>query len=359
MILMQNDLEERILEWYDKSHRHLPWRAEPGDVPNPYHVLLSEIMLQQTTVGTVLGYFPRFIERWATLSELAKADLQEVYHCWQGLGYYSRAKNLHRCAQEIESEYQGKIPMEEVQLLKLSGIGPYTASAIAAIAFEQPTVPVDGNIVRVFSRLLNLVTPLPQLKEEIYGLVKEYIPTKRRGDFAQGLMDLGATICKPKAPRCDICPCQKICNAYKQSINHSFSVDSLPTKEQKAPKPKKYGIIFWYETPEGHVWLRKRPSKGLLANLIEIPGTLWGEVNPDLEQELAKVSSSSESWRILPGQVSHTFTHFHLSLTVVMGQGDNAFGDFPCPPAQFKDHALPTLMKKVINHVNLFCEQDL
>ena len=184
-------LEEALLSWYDTHQRALPWRAAPGYAPDPYHVWLSEIMLQQTTVATVRDYFARFITRWPTIGSLAKAGLDEVFHAWQGLGYYSRARNLHGCAQTLVQDFGGKIPEQESMLLTLPGIGPYTAAAIAAIAFEQPTVPVDGNVIRVLSRLNALGTPLPDLKKEIQALAKTLIPPHRRGDFAQILMDLG------------------------------------------------------------------------------------------------------------------------------------------------------------------------
>lgn len=343
-------IENPILKWYDSHQRHLPWRALPGNTPNPYYVLLSEVMLQQTTVITVKDYFYHFINRWPTLKDLAQAPLEDVYHAWQGLGYYSRAKNLLKCAQEIQERFDGIIPNTEEELLTLPGIGPYTASAIAAIAFEQPTVPVDGNIIRVFSRLYSLTTPLPALKIEVFKLVKNYVPSQRRGDFAQSLMDLGATICKPKNPTCSICPVSSFCQAFQQSNawQSTFRPDDLPFREPKKPKPRKYGVIFWYESLDHHIWIRKRPSTGLLANLMEIPGTSWDETKPNLKDALMHAPQSESPWELLEPCVQHTFTHFHLTLHIYKGKGHEVAGDLKCLPSHLKNYAFPTLMKKVI-----------
>lgn len=346
-------IENPILKWYDVNQRHLPWRALPGKIPNPYHVLLSEVMLQQTTVITVKDYFNRFIDRWPTLADLAKAPLEDVYHAWQGLGYYSRAKNLLKCAQEIQDYFDGCIPSTEEKLLTLSGVGPYTAAAIAAIAFDQPTVPVDGNIIRVFSRLYALMIPLPALKMEVFNLVKNHVPSQRPGDFAQSLMDLGATVCKPKNPHCSLCPVRSFCQAYQRglSLSTTFRPDDLPFREPKKVKPKKHGVIFWYESPDNQVWIRKRPPTGLLANLMEIPGTSWEESIFDLDDILKEAPFSQTSWELLESSVQHTFTHFHLTLRVLKGKGNHKAGDFTCYPSEFGKYAFPTLMKKVIKVV--------
>lgn len=338
---------QSLLSWYDQAHRHLPWRANPGRTPNPYHVLLSEIMLQQTTVATVIDYFTYFINKWPTIADLAAATQDEIYHAWQGLGYYSRARNLHKCAQEIVAQYRGVVPQDLVQLLELPGIGPYTAAAVAAIAYNQPVVPVDGNIIRVFSRLLCMETELPQLLHEVRAIVKEYIPAQRSGDFAQGLMDLGATICKPTKPLCGQCPLQSHCQ-----VAGTAKASELPHKKIKPPRPVRYGITFWYTDEQERVWLRRRPEKGVLANLMEFPGTDWRDHPIDVERvpELLPLAQ----WVILPKQVIHTFTHFQLRLTVVKAMGQDQLGDILVAPKDIADYALPTLMRKVATHVEQY-----
>lgn len=340
---MRTDLfEQSLLNWYDTSHRHLPWRANPGEAPNPYHVLLSEIMLQQTTVATVIDYFNRFIQTWPTLHDFAAATQDSIYHAWQGLGYYSRARNLHQCTKNLVTAYQGKIPQDPETLLSLPGIGPYTAAAIAAIAYNYPIIPVDGNIVRVFSRVLHLTTELPQLQQEVRDIVKGFIPQNRSGDFAQALMDLGATICKPQNPLCSQCPIQSYCQ-----VAGTQTAKSLPRKRAKVARPVLYGVTFWHTNPEGHVWLRRRPEKGLLANLMEFPGSDWCHHPHDVETTIHSYIPSCQ-WQVLPNQVVHTFTHFQLRLTVVKATGHDAWNDgVLVPVTELSHHALPTLMKKV------------
>jgi A/G-specific adenine glycosylase len=339
------DLEGRLLAWYDVHQRHLPWRAVPRHTPNPYNVWLSEIMLQQTTVATVKDYFINFVTRWPTIEALSKASLDEVFHAWQGLGYYSRARNLHRCAQVLKNDYKGNIPQIEEELLTLPGVGPYTAAAIAAIAFDQPTVPVDGNIVRVFARLFSLKKPLPAVKEEVLALAKQLIPTKRSGDFAQGLMDLGATVCRPKNPSCDICPLQSICVGYSKGI-----ADQLPFPAIKAVKPRRYGIAFWVENSSGEILLEKRPDKGLLAGLMGLPTTEWRDMPWDglCEEALSYAPKGAQNWEPLSGVVRHTFTHFHLELSIFKGKTVKPVSGIWSSVENLKDYALPTVMKKVI-----------
>lgn len=335
-------LHDSLLQWYDKEHRILPWRALPGQLPNPYFVLLSEIMLQQTTVATVMGYFEKFIKKWPTLDEFSGASLDEVYHAWQGLGYYSRVRNLHKCVQVVKEKYAGQIPADPDTLLSLPGVGPYTAAAIAAIGYNYPIVPVDGNIIRVFSRLLRLETPLPRLQQEVRILVNGYTPSQRSGDFAQALMDLGAIICKPRNPVCEKCPIQ-----YSCKVALTEEVNLFPRKKAKQVIPTLYGVVFWYEAPTGEIWLRRRPEKGLLANLMEFPGLDWRQEPYKMEEILAN-SFNAENLTILSKVVMHTFTHFHLQLTVVKAVGTESIGEISVLPEKLGDYALPTLMKKVV-----------
>lgn len=336
---------QSLLDWYDHAHRHLPWRANPGQVPNPYYVLLSEIMLQQTTVATVTDYFRYFIDKWPTIDDFAAATQDEIYHAWQGLGYYSRARHLHKCTQIIVREHQSRVPQDLVQLLALPGIGPYTAAAIASIAYEQPVVPVDGNIARVFSRVLCLERELPQLLDDVRLKVKDYVPATRRGDFAQALMDLGATICKPSKPLCDHCPIQSHC-----LVAGTEKAASLPRKKVKVQRPVRYGITYWYLGEQNRVWLRRRPEKGLLANLMEFPGTAWHDHPYEVAQTVSEQLPLA-SWIVLPKEVIHTFTHFQLRLTVVKAIGPDQLGDMLVDPKNLGDYALPTLMRKVVSHV--------
>lgn len=345
-------LETKLLSWYDAHQRVLPWRAVPGHAPNPYHVWLSEIMLQQTTVATVQDYFTRFVAQWPQVEDLAAATLDDVFHAWQGLGYYSRARNLHRCAQALVADFQGVLPVQESVLLTLPGIGSYTAAAIAAIAYDQPTVPVDGNVIRVFSRLFALQEPLPGVKAEVQDLAKIMVPAGRRGDFAQGLMDLGATICRPRNPFCGKCPLEDMCKARQQGI-----ANQLPCPAPKAEKPRRYGIVFWVENEKKEILLEKRPDKGLLAGLMGLPTTLWRDTPWDWENDsqeaLSQGPAGGAAWCLLPLVVHHTFTHFHLELKVVQGATTTVQKGVWSPVDQFATHALPTVMKKVIRGMGL------
>lgn len=343
-----NVLQESLLTWYDTHQRVLPWRAISGHNPNPYHVWLSEIMLQQTTVATVKDYFCRFVTRWPILEDLAKATLDEVFHNWQGLGYYSRARNLHQCAQTLVRDYKCLLPHEARILQTLPGIGPYTAAAIAAIAYDQPIVPVDGNVVRVFSRLFALETPLPTLKNEVQTLAKNMVPSHRSGDFAQSLMDLGATVCRPRNPLCEICSLQEACQGRHRGI-----AAQLPRPALKGIKPRRYGVAFWVENNKGEILLEKRPDKGLLAGLVGLPTTIWQDMPYDLESDVLMAGGPEgvKAWEYLPEIVRHTFTHFHLELTIAKGQTNTSESRFWSSLENLKSHALPTVMKKVIRAV--------
>ncbi len=335
-----------LLAWYDRHARVLPWRARRGETPDPYRVWLSEIMLQQTTVATVGPYFEVFLARWPDVAALAKADLDDVLHAWAGLGYYSRARNLHACAGAVCERHGGQFPADEKELQALPGIGPYTAAAIAAIAFGRRAVVVDGNIERVIARLFAIETPLPAAKKEIKARMDEVTPEKRAGDFAQAMMDLGAAICTPRSPACNRCPFESACAGRAAGI-----AESLPRKAPKKDKPVRRGAAFWLEGPGGEVLLRKREAKGLLGGMTEIPSSEWTAEPRERDAMLAEAPLNTE-WRKLPGLVRHTFTHFHLELEVWRGKAGKraAVEGIWCAPERLGEHALPTVMKKIVAH---------
>ena len=304
-----------LLAWYDRQRRDLPWRAPPGRRPDPYHVWLSEIMLQQTTVATVAPYFDRFVARWSDISSLAAASLDEILHMWQGLGYYARARNLHACARAVAERHGGVFPSEPAELRTLPGIGGYTAAAIAAIAFERRVAAVDGNVERVVARLYAVAEPLPTAKPRLKALAAALIPERRAGDFAQAMMDLGATICTPRRPRCVLCPWRACCAAVASGL-----ADDLPVRAEKPERPLRHGIAFWLTRTDGAVLLRRRPEKGLLGGMMEIPSTPW-RAEPWTLAEADNLAPARVSWCILPGKVRHGFTHFLLDLAVVAGSG--------------------------------------
>ncbi len=340
------NLSGRLLKWYDRNRRRLPWRALPGEKPDPYRVWLSEIMLQQTTVATVKSYYDYFLDRWPTIKDLGAADLDQVLHAWQGLGYYARARNLHKCAQAVVGDYNGVFPQEEKTLLGLPGIGPYTAAAIAAIAFDVKATPVDGNFERVMARLFQVEEALPKAKPELRHLAENMTPEARVGDYVQAVMDLGATICTPRKPKCDLCPWRPAC-----PVGGTEQAENYPKRIRAKSKPVRRGVVFWIIDPSGRVLLRRRDEKGLLGGMIEVPSTDWREKSWTMAAAV-KMAPVSSDWRKLPGIVRHTFTHFHLELEVLAGsvpKADDAPG-FWCPPDEFDDQALPTVMKKVVAH---------
>ncbi|MDP6389241.1 MAG: A/G-specific adenine glycosylase [Alphaproteobacteria bacterium] len=342
------ELAVGLLGWYDRHRRRLPWRALPGERVDPYLVWLSEIMLQQTTVATVGPYFEAFLGRWPTVESLAGAELDQVLHQWQGLGYYARARNLHKCAGIVASEHGGRLPETEAELLELPGIGPYTAAAIAAIAFERPAVVVDGNVERVMARLHRVTEPLPGSKLRLKALAAGLTPGERSGDYAQAVMDLGATVCVPKAPKCTLCPWGHDCAGRDIA-------ERLPARKRNKPRPTRRGLAFWLTRADGAVLLRRRPESGLLGGMMEVPSTEWREGRvPGAAKAGGEAPLPATAWRRLPGLVEHTFTHFHLELGVLAGRvkkGARAPKDcLWCPPGRLGDHALPTVMKKVAAH---------
>ena len=337
-----------ILEWYDRHARHLPWRIPPaqsrrGVRADPYHVWLSEVMLQQTTVVTVGPYFREFLERWTRVEDLAAADLDQVLTQWAGLGYYARARNLHKCARLVCSDHGGRFPDTEAGLRALPGIGPYTAAAIAAIAFGRIATPVDGNIERVMARLFVVEAPMPDSKPVLRTHAARLTPDARAGDYVQAVMDLGATICTPRAPTCGICPWQADCRAHTEGLT-----ETLPRRRPKAPRPVRRAVAYWMTRKDGHVLLRRRPETGLLGGMMEVPSGLWEET-PEFRDD----PPVAADWVSLPGLVEHGFTHLQLELQVKVARidGRTTLGGVWIPVEAFGDHALPTLTRKVVRHV--------
>jgi A/G-specific adenine glycosylase len=340
---------ELLLAWYDRHRRVLPWRALPGEHADPYRVWLSEIMLQQTTVKAVGPYFTKFLARWPAVTDLGASSLDDVLRMWAGLGYYSRARNLYACAVAVVSEHGGVFPDSEDGLRALPGIGPYTAAAIAAIAFDRRTMPVDGNIERVVSRLFAVEEPLPQAKPRIKVLAETLLGPSRAGDSAQALMDLGATICTPKKPACALCPLNDGCAARMRGDQETF-----PRKAAKKTGAQRRGAAFVVTRGE-ELLVRTRPDKGLLGGMTEVPTSEWLASHDDkaaLAQ--APVIKGLTPWHRKAGVVTHVFTHFPLELAVytarVSASTRAPSGMRFVPIATLNDEALPNVMRKVIAH---------
>jgi A/G-specific adenine glycosylase len=340
-----------LLAWYDRHRRKLPWRAAPDERPDPYRVWLSEIMLQQTTVKTVAPYFIRFVTRWPDVRALAAAALDDVLRLWAGLGYYARARNLHACARVVVEQHGGRFPADEAALAALPGIGRYTAAAIAAIACGVRTVPVDGNVERVTARIFAVATELPSAKPELWRLAQTLAPKTRSGDFAQALMDLGATICTPRQPACALCPWMDSCTARAGGAPERF-----PVKARRREGRLRRGAAFVAVRADGCVLVRTRPLKGLLGGMTEVPTTPW---TPDFDEATAldqapHGSRAKRRWRRIPGVVTHVFTHFPLELVVYTAALPSSTG---APRgmrwiklADLPGEALPTVMRKVVAH---------
>lgn len=338
------DLPALLLDWYDRHARPMPWRVPPGRrqagvLPDPYHVWLSEIMLQQTTVAAVKTYFEAFVRRWPTVADLAGAADADVMAAWAGLGYYARARNLLKCARIVARDLGGVFPADEPALRKLPGIGPYTSAAIAAIAFDRPATVLDGNVERVMARLNAVGEPLPDSKETLRALAAELTPAARAGDYAQAVMDLGATVCTPTSPACGICPWSGACRARALGI-----AADLPRKRPKPVKPVRRGVAYVARRTDGAVLLEQRPEKGLLGGMLGWPGSDWAEVPAEHSPPLAA------DWQDAGAEVRHTFTHFHLRLRVMRAHvGADAAperGGFVDAQA-FDPGDLPTVMRKV------------
>ncbi|HKS86075.1 MAG TPA: A/G-specific adenine glycosylase [Pseudolabrys sp.] len=338
-----------LLAWYDRHRRVLPWRAAPGERADPYRVWLSEIMLQQTTVKAVAPYFERFLSRWPTIEALARAHLDDILRAWAGLGYYARARNLHACANEIVARHGGRFPADRDALAALPGIGDYTAAAIASIAFDHPVVPVDGNVERVVSRLFALEEALPAAKPATKRFAALLQPPGRAGDFAQAMMDLGATICTPKRPACIVCPWTAACAANRRGDQETF-----PRKAPKREGQLRRGAAFVALRDGVEVMLRRRPDKGLLASMMEVPGSVWSHDFDGASALHSAPQMTRAKWRRVPGTVRHVFTHFPLELAVFVAH-------LPRAARATKDarwvkiddlagEALPNVMRKVLAH---------
>jgi A/G-specific adenine glycosylase len=338
-------LARTLLAWYDRHRRRLPWRAAPGEEADPYRVWLAEIMLQQTTAAAVSPYFAAFLRRWPTVEALAAAPLDAVLTQWAGLGYYARARNLHRCAIEIATGHGGRFPRSEEALARLPGIGPYTAGAIAAIAFGQRAAAVDGNAERVLARLHAIETPLPRAKVELRSLALAMVPRSRPGDFAQALMDLGATLCTVRRPRCMACPWAAHCRARAMG-----EAERLPVRPPKTGKPVRHGIAFWAVREDGAVLLRRRAEEGLLGGMAEIPSTPWRD-RPWTAAEALEDAPLAADWQPLAGAIAHVFTHFRLELAVLAARlplAATAAGGYWCALDRLSGEPLPSLMRKVV-----------
>jgi len=338
---------QALLAWYDRHARVLPWRARGGARTEPYRVWLSEIMLQQTTVKAVAPYYARFLALWPDVAALAAAKLDDVLRAWAGLGYYARARNLHACAMAVVERHGGTFPDTPEHLRTLPGIGDYTAAAIGAIAYDAAAVPVDGNVERVVSRLYAVEQELPAAKPRIKELAAALLPPARSGDFAQALMDLGATICTPKNPACVLCPWTEACVARARGDQETY-----PRKAPKREGKLRRGAAFVALRADGTILLRTRPDKGLLAKMTEVPGSDWSH---DFHLKDAEAAAPLKAqWRRLPGTVTHVFTHFPLELTVFVAQvprGTRApKGARWVKRAGAHEEALPTVMRKVLSH---------
>ncbi|MCM2294463.1 A/G-specific adenine glycosylase [Allorhizobium sp. BGMRC 0089] len=344
----QTDFSALLLAWYDRHHRELPWRITPamarkGLRADPYHVWLSEVMLQQTTVQAVKPYFEKFLHLWPRVTDLAAAETEAVMAAWAGLGYYARARNLKKCAETVASQHGGVFPDTEDGLRALPGIGDYTAAAVAAIAFNRQAAVMDGNVERVISRLFAIDAPLPGAKPQMKAKVAELTPAHRPGDFAQAMMDLGATICTPKRPACALCPFRDHCQALEHHDPEQF-----PVKAAKKAKPVRLGAAFVALDDKGRILLRRREDKGLLGGMTEVPTTEWTS-RVDGDHTTASAPFAAD-WQA-KGIITHVFTHFELRLSVF--RADNIASPATHhgwwePLANLDRQALPTVMKKVI-----------
>ncbi|MEP1355611.1 MAG: A/G-specific adenine glycosylase [Tateyamaria sp.] len=336
------DLSDELLGWYDVHARAMPWRVPPADKkagvrPDPYALWMSEIMLQQTTVAAVSAYFQRFMARWPTVGDLAAAQDADVMGEWAGLGYYARARNLLKCARAVVAEHDGQFPADHAALLKLPGIGPYTAAAISSIAFDLRHTVVDGNVERVMARMFDEHTPLPAAKPILTTHAERLTPAERPGDYAQAVMDLGATICSPKSPACGICPWRDPCAARAAG-----TAADLPKKTPKKAKPVRHGTVYLARRSDDAWLLETRPESGLLGGMLGWPGSDW------VDASLPRPANAplSADWAKVDGEVRHTFTHFHLILDVMVATVEDGTQGAFLPRDKFRPSDLPTVMRK-------------
>ncbi|MEX0344923.1 MAG: A/G-specific adenine glycosylase [Rhizobiaceae bacterium] len=341
-------IAEALLDWYDRSHRELPWRVGPDDLakgkqPDAYRVWLSEVMLQQTQVETVKPYFTKFLKLWPDVSSLAAASQDDVMKAWAGLGYYSRARNLKKCAEIVATKLGGRFPNTSKELMDLPGIGDYTAAAISAIAFNHVVPVIDGNVERVVSRLAAIATPLPKAKSEIKQIVAGSLSKDRPGDFAQAMMDLGATVCTPRNPACIVCPLREHCKVIRTGDPEHY-----PFKAPKRDKPLRRGAAFVAVRNDGAIYLRKRKEQGLLGGMTEVPTTNWtARIDGETGVSAAPFSAS---W-VNIGSIRHVFTHFELELSVFRAETNDPVDELDgwwSSPSDLPEEALPTVMKKAI-----------
>lgn len=330
---MEKEFSKILLNWYEKQGRDLPWRFKGGAHPNPYAVLVSELMLQQTTVKTVLSYYQRFMARFPTIESLANASLEEVNLYWQGLGYYTRARSLHRSAQMIVNDFHGVFPQKKEDVLKLKGLGPYTIASFLALAFNAPETVVDGNVVRIICRLYHLTEPSDEIMPEIRLKAEALTDKQNAADYASAIMDLGATVCTPKNPNCDVCPLQKFCLSQNMP-----DLEQIPYRKKMLKKDVN-GYVFIVRNSKGEVLIRKRTEKGLLSGLYEFP---W---SGDKLFERAKLTDKT---------VSHIFTHINMHLKICEMKSDSCLADgfFVCH-SELSQYAFSTLMQKVMKKADL------
>ncbi|MCP4382382.1 MAG: A/G-specific adenine glycosylase [Hyphomicrobiales bacterium] len=345
-------LSTALLNWYDRHARRLPWRIGPaerarGQRPDPYRVWLSEVMLQQTTVAAVKPYFETFVTIWPDVASLAGASRDDVMKAWAGLGYYSRARNLHACAQIVATKHEGRFPLTAEELKALPGIGDYTAAAIAAIAYDESVAVVDGNIERVITRLDALDKPLPAGKKAIRARQAALTPEIRAGDYAQAMMDLGASICTPKRPACSLCPLAKNCVAFARGEQERY-----PVKPDRTRRPTRFGTAYVAQRSDGAVLLRKRPDAGLLGGMAEVPGSEWTrEPSTNSASDAAPIAAD---WQPAANPIVHVFTHFRLELTVYKAAVDiieAPHGTWWSSATSLPSEALPSAFKKAIESV--------
>ncbi len=344
-------LQVQLLAWYGRHARRLPWRAPAGVRPDPWRVLVSEVMLQQTTAATVAARFDDFLARFPTPAAMAAAGEEAVLQAWSGLGYYRRARALHACARALVAEHGGRVPVNPTALSALPGLGPYTAAAVAAIAFDLPCVPVDGNVARVLVRLFALDWPLPSSLPRLRRLAATLAPSTRAGDFAQALMELGALVCRPRTPACCDCPLTGLCRAQREG-----RAAALPRRDPRRVRPRRRVTAWLAHTPAGLVLLRRRPPRGLLAGLVDLPS---GPLRPE---EPPAAPPLPARWRRLPGVVRHAFTHLELELVVELAVADVPVAPAAAPPdegcfwwplARLEALPLSSLGRRLLNHAGL------